>query len=90
MLASHDIPLGAMPTRPSKEKQRWSTEEYPVAHLRGPSVDTLLAHSDRFSDSNEANSPDEPRVQEPYEVALKVWMDLFPVLLPLTAHTYRS
>lgn len=71
-LSSHDILLGAMiPTRPPKDKSRWSTEEFKGGNIR--SVETLLAQSDRSSGSiDEANCPDEPRVQEPYEVALKV------------------
>lgn len=88
--ANHDVPLGAIPRRMRKEKSRWSTEEYPSDHLRGPSVDTLLAASDRSSDSIEANSSDEPRVQEPYEVALKVRVDLFSMILLLTVLSCRS
>ena len=71
-LARCDVPLGTLPPSPAKEKSQWSTEEYQVDRIRGPSVDTLLAPSDNPSDLNDANYFDEPRVQEPYEVALKV------------------
>ncbi|EPS95634.1 OPT oligopeptide transporter [Fomitopsis schrenkii] len=76
-----------IPTRPPKDKSRWSTEEFKGGNIR--SVETLLAQSDRSSGSiDEANCPDEPRVQEPYEVALKVLTTADYPELP--AVTFRS
>lgn len=87
---NQDIPLGDMISpQLSKDKPRWSMEEYPGGQIHDPSVETLLAPSDRSS-SSEANSPDEPRVQEPYEVALKVWMHPSATLPLLIVGLHRS